>query len=73
MQKSNVERFRMAFEMVDMGQRIVETNLNQQHPDWSTGQLKAAVFERIYRDDFSADEMERIMASILAFHDRQTA
>lgn len=73
MQKSDVERFRMGFEMAATGRILVETNLNQQHPDWSTGRLKAAVFERIYRTDFSAEEMERIMASIVAFHHRQTA
>lgn len=72
MAKSDVDRFRMGLEMADIGQRMVETNLTQQHPDWSAGQLKAAVFERIYRDDFPTDEMERIKASILAFHDRQT-
>ncbi|GAB3643454.1 hypothetical protein GCM10027423_40910 [Spirosoma arcticum] len=72
MHKSDVDRFKMGFEMADIGRRMVEMNLTQQHPDWSTGQLKAAVFERIYCDDFTTDEMKRITESILAFHDRQT-
>jgi hypothetical protein len=67
------ERMRMVFEMMEGGQRMVSDFLRRQHPDWSTGQLKAAVFERIYRDDFTTDEMKRITESILAFHDRQTA
>lgn len=66
------ERLHMVFEMMEGGQRMVSDFLRRQYPDWSTGQLKAAVFERIYRDDFAADEMERIKASILAFHNRQT-
>lgn len=72
MSKSVTERFRMGFDMSNDGRRMIEYSVARQHPDWSTGQLKAAVFERIYRDDFAADEMERIKASILAFHDRQT-
>ncbi len=72
MSKSVTERFRMGFDMSNEGRRMIEYSVARQHPNWSTGQLKAAVFERIYRDDFGADEMERIMASIAAFHDWQT-
>ena len=42
---------------------MVADRFRRQHPDWSAGQLKAAVFERMYRDDFTTDEMKRIMAS----------
>lgn len=72
LEKPLQERLRMVFEMMEGGQQMVSDLLRRQHPDWSTGQLKAAVFERIYREDFTTDEMERITASILTFHDRQT-
>ena len=68
LEKPLEQRLHMVFEMMEGGQRMVSDFLRRQHPDWSTGQLKAAVFERIYRDDFSADEMERIKASIVSFH-----
>lgn len=70
LEKPLQERLRMVFEMMEGGQRMVTDLLRRQHPDWSTGQLKAAVFERIYRNDFSVDEMERIKISIVDFHQR---
>ena len=72
LEKPLQQRLRMVFEMMEGGQRMVSDLLRRQHPNWSTGRLKAAVFERIYREDFTTDEMERITASILNFHDRQT-
>ncbi|WP_461100940.1 hypothetical protein [Spirosoma koreense] len=68
MKKSDEERFRMGFEMADLGQRMVEEQFRQQCPDWSIGQRKAAVFERIYRNDFSVAEMIRIKAAIMNFY-----
>lgn len=65
------QRFRMVFELMEGGQRMVVDRLRQQHPDWAAGAVKAAVFERIYRDDFSAEEMARIKAALLAFHQKQ--
>ena len=67
MSKSVTERFRMGFDMSNEGRRMIEWSVTRQHPDWSTGQLKAAVFERMYRDDFTADEMKRITAFFLDF------
>jgi len=70
LEKPLEERLRMVFEMMEGGQRMVANFLHRQHPDWSISQLKAAVFERMYRDDFTADEMERIITSIVACHER---
>jgi hypothetical protein len=61
----------MVFEMMEGGPRMVTDLIRRQHPDWSVGQLKAAVFERIYRDDFSADDMNRIMEAMVTFHDQK--
>ena len=50
---------------------MVERSMNYRHPDWSDAELKAAVFERIYRNDFSTEEMARIKVVMLAFHQQQ--
>lgn len=71
LEKPLQERLCMVFEMMEGGQRMVTDLVRRHHPDCSTGQLKAAVFERIYRDDFTADKMKQIMASIIAHHDQQ--
>lgn len=73
MSKSYSERFKMGFEMADVGQRMVEQQFLLIHPDWSIGEIKAAVFERIYRDDFAEDEMSRIKASFISFYNSQQA
>lgn len=67
------DRLRMVFEMMEGGQRMVADRLTRQHPDWSQAELKAAVFERIYRDDFSVEEMEHILTSLRAYHNQLTA
>ena len=61
----------MVFDMMEGGQKMVADLLRRQHPDWSEAERKAAVFERIYRDDFTADEMERIRTAIIAHHNQQ--
>lgn len=62
------ERFRIGLSMMEDGKRMVEDALRQQHPDWSVGELKAAVFRRMYRQDFEPDELERIAASFVAYY-----
>ncbi len=62
-QKPLEKRLRMVFEMMEGGQRMVADRLRRQHPNWSIAELKAAVFERIYRDNFSKIEMKRIIDS----------
>lgn len=68
LEKPLQERLRMVFEMMEGGQRMVTQRLRRQHPDWSEADLKAAVFERIYQGDFAPDEMARIKAAMVAFH-----
>ena len=47
---------------------MVERITKRQHPNWLAGERKAAVFKRIYRNNFSRDEMERIKVSLIPFH-----
>lgn len=71
MAKSVQERFRMGFEMIDDGRRMIEQSINRQHPDWSEADRKFAVIERLYRDDFSDEEMARVKASFLAHYNQR--
>lgn len=68
---SDIDCFNMSLEMAETGRRMVKMNLSRQHPDSSAGQLNATVFERIYRDNFSADDMNRIMVAMITFHDQK--
>lgn len=58
--------------IVNYYRKMIERSLKRQHPDRSAGEIKGAVFERIYRDDFSPDEMVRIKASTMAYEARQS-
>ena len=51
---------------------MIEHSVIRQHPDWSKAEQKAAVIERLYRDDFTADEMKHVRHACVAFHERQT-
>lgn len=73
MAKSVTERFRMGFEMMSDGRRIVECSINRQHPDWSEAERQVAVFERIYRDDFSEDALERMKISLRNYYERKAS
>lgn len=61
----------MMFDMMEAGQRMISDRLQRQHPEWSEAERKAAVFERMYRDDFSAEEMQRIKQACVDFHTKR--
>lgn len=71
MAKSVTERFRIGFDMSNEGKRMIECSIARQHPDWSETEQKFAVFERMYRNDFSDEEMARIKASFLEIQPRK--
>lgn len=71
MAKPVTERFQMGFSMNNEGKRMIEYAVARQQPYWSAAELKAAVFERMYRDDFSAEEMARIKTTFLESHNRK--
>lgn len=73
MAKSVTERFRMGFEMMRDGRRIVECSINRQYSDWPEADRQVAVFERFYRGDFSEDELERIKISLREYYERKNS
>lgn len=64
-QKTDSERFRIGFQMMEDGRRMVEATLRQQHPDWLAAELKVGVFKRMYRTDFTPEQLETIAQSYL--------
>ncbi len=67
-QMSAGERVAICINMAEEGRRMVEMKIQQKHPDWTRGEVVAAAFERIYRDDFSSEELLRIADSIRRYH-----
>jgi hypothetical protein len=51
--------------------KAVRRSVFRQHPDWSIGQIKSETFRRIYKNDFSAEELNRIAESMQDWHDNQ--
>lgn len=68
-QKPLEERFRLACEMADLGQRAVRDRLRRRNPDWSEGQIRAQTFREIYRNDFPPEKLEEIAETLRCFHD----
>lgn len=67
MAKSVAERFRMSFNMIDEGQQMMKRAIARQYPDYSEIERKVLLIERMYRDDFSSEEMARVKESYLDF------
>lgn len=62
------DRKEVSLRIMNYYRNMVERAVARQHPDWSESQRKFAVFERIYGDDFSTEEMVRIKSSFVACH-----
>ena len=68
--KTGGERLQIGLQMMEEGRRLVECQLRSRHPDWSDGQVIAAVFERFYKRDFPTEQLTIIKQSIIDYHDR---
>jgi len=64
MAKTPGERFLMAIEMFEMAKTMVENAVRSQHKDFDEKQVKREVFRRFYLNDFSPEEMEKILAQL---------
>jgi hypothetical protein len=71
-QKPLEERFRLACEMADLGQRAVRDRLRRRHPGWTEGQIRAQTFREIYRDDFPPEKLQEIAERLRNFYDFKT-
>lgn len=63
-QKTGSERVEMMFSMFATAKAIVASSIVAARPGIAEAELRAAVFERIYVDDFSPEELAAISGRI---------
>ncbi len=56
------ERLKMVGGMWDSGKRLVMSSIRNEFPEISDQELRRKFFSRIYRNDFSSDEMDKILS-----------
>lgn len=59
--KSGPDRLLMGCSMFDMAKEIVQASIRAENPDISPEELRAQLFLRFYKNDFSERERERII------------
>jgi hypothetical protein len=62
--KSSEERLKMASRMFDSGRKLVISGILRGRPRLDTSRLRAQLFLRMYGNDFTATERERIIKKI---------
>jgi len=59
------ERLRIMSSMYDAAIALMAAGIRMKQPEISGLALRIEIFRRMYQDDFSADEMERICAYLI--------
>ena len=62
--RSPLERLKMASRMYDSGKKLVISGILKGVPHLDTSRVRAQLFLRMYGDDFTATEKERIIKKI---------
>ena len=62
--RSPLERLKMASRMYDSGKKLVISGILKGVPHLDTSRVRAQLFLRMYGDDFTAAERERIIKKI---------
>lgn len=62
--KSPLERLKMAEEQCESVRKIVENAIFKENQNISKADLKAKIFERYYKNDFSEEQLKEISKSI---------
>ena len=63
-QKSPAERLRMAGSMFESAKQLMRAGMLKEDPSLNEAQIRARTFMRLYGDEFSKDEIDRIMKRI---------
>jgi ParB-like chromosome segregation protein Spo0J len=58
------ERARMGFEMLSLFKKLVENRIRRTYPYISPIELKLKVFEEMYKEDFTQEQMQNILQSM---------
>ena len=61
---SDSEKFQTTLQMMDDGRALVASSIKNKFPDISEIDLRIETFKRIYKKDFSKDELQNITASM---------
>lgn len=61
--KTVQERFYMGIEMYEMARQMAIDSIKRSNPLISKKELKKELFRRFYQNDFSEEEMQKILAS----------
>lgn len=69
-QKTRKEKWLMSFGMIRMGICVVRNSIRKQQPNISETELRIATFRRIYQQDYKAEEMEKYVAGMRAFFEK---
>jgi hypothetical protein len=62
--KTPAQRLRMASNMFDTARKLVEAGLRNENSSLTTAQLRAQLFLRLYKNDFTDDMLSAIMKNI---------
>lgn len=63
---SPAQRVRMMSGMFDTMRRLLASGIRAEQPEISEAELRVQMFLRLYRNDFTREECERIVAAIRA-------
>ena len=63
-QKTPEERLRMACSMLAAAKLLVRSGIMHENPDLTEAQIRGRLFLRLYGDDFSEEEILRIVAKM---------
>ena len=62
------QRIAICLEMMEEGRAQLAANIRRKHPDWSEVEVVVALFEQMYRGEFTPEKLADITNSIRAFH-----
>ncbi len=55
------ERLRMTLDMIDFARETTHRLIKRQHPEFTDLEVKVELFRRTYKNDFTPEEMDRIV------------
>mgnify|MGYP000745995877 CR=1 FL=1 len=61
---SPAERYQISIEMINTSRQIVEYSIRALRPGITTLELKREIFKRYYSNDFSVEELEKILFAL---------
>lgn len=65
--KTPEERFKIGIEMSEAVYRVVKNSIKKENPNLSEREVVAELFKRYYGNEFSKEELHKIVESIKSF------